>query len=52
MERKQAGGWCDSLHKEKERNFLVVSSCVIDGYGRDLMSGEEASGVEQLPELR
>lgn len=43
---------CDSLHKEKERIFLVVSSRVIDGYGGALMSGEEASGVEQLPELR
>lgn len=32
----------------KKRNFLVV----IDGYGGDLLSGEEASGVEQLPELR
>lgn len=51
MKRKQADGWCDSLHKGKERIFWY-RSCEVDGCGGDLMSGEEASGVEQLHELR
>lgn len=38
--------------KERREFFWYCSSCEADGYGGDLMSGEEASGVEQLHELR
>lgn len=38
--------------KERREYFGTVSSCEVDGYSEDLMSGEEASGVEQLHELR